>query len=56
MAYSIVIIWLVSHAICIFILNKRKVKAGRFWELFGVFFGPFAIPFTFYIGSKEEKE
>jgi len=45
-AYAFVIIWLVSHAICLYIAKRKNIKLTFLWRMFGVFLGPLAIPFV----------
>jgi len=47
-AYTFVIIWLISHAMCIYIAKRKNVKLTLSWTLFGVFLGPLAIPFVIF--------
>jgi len=46
-AYTLLLIWLVSHIICLYIAKKRNVKLTLLWRLIGVILGPLAIPLVF---------
>ena len=50
-AYALLIIWLVSHVICIYIAKKRNVKLTLLRRLVGIFLGPLAIPFVFFLNQ-----
>jgi len=47
-AYTFVAIWLISHAICLYIAKRKNIKLTFLWRLFGVFLGPLAIPFVMF--------
>jgi hypothetical protein len=51
MAYVPVILWIISNVVGLFILKKRRVTLNFFWILFGVLFGPLALPFCFFVGT-----
>ena len=55
-AYIFAVIWILSNVLSLFILHRRGVKPNVFWQMFGVVFGPLAIPFAFFIGNPHSSQ
>ncbi len=42
--YLLVIIWVLSHGICLYLIKKRNLRLTLLWQITCVILGPFAIP------------
>jgi len=52
-AYVFLIIWLISHLICLYIAKIKNIKPTLLMRLFAVLLGPLAIPFVFFMNKNK---
>lgn len=52
-ALFLVVIWIASNLLCLYITRKRNVKVGLFLQFIAICLGPFAIPIACLCGESK---
>lgn len=51
-AYILVLIWVISNVVCVYLVRKRNLEPGVTLRVIGAILGPFAIPLIFTLKPK----
>jgi len=54
MIFSLVIIWLLSNVLCLYLAKRSHYKPGILSRFIGALLGPFAIPFIYLFKPKTQ--